>query len=74
MTDIWGQRKKALEEDDFHRNDRELLEQIRQRLAAKEGERQQEAASPYCPKCGEGLEEILFPRKSTEAEPGVATS
>lgn len=60
MTDIWVERKKGLEEDYFHRKDRELLEQMRQRLAAKEGERQQEAASPCCPKCGEELEEILF--------------
>lgn len=71
MTDIWDERKRGLEEDSFHRKDRELLQM---RLAAKEGERHQEAASPYCPKCGEELEEILFPRKSTEAEPGVATS
>ena len=60
MTDIWDERKKGLEEDYFHRKDRELMEQMCQRFAAEEGERQQEAASPCCPKCGEELEEILF--------------
>ena len=36
MTDIWDERKKGLEEDYFHRKDRELLEQMRQRLATEE--------------------------------------
>ena len=39
MTDVWVERKKGLEEDYFHRKDRELLEQMHQRPATKEGER-----------------------------------
>jgi Zn-finger nucleic acid-binding protein len=60
MTDRWGERKKGLEEDDFHRNDRELLEQMRQRPAAQVRERYYEASSLRCHKCGEEREEILF--------------
>jgi len=60
MTDIWVERKKGMEEDYFHRKDRELLEQMRQRLAAQERERYYEASSLRCHKCGEELEEILF--------------
>jgi Zn-finger nucleic acid-binding protein len=60
MTDIGGERKKGLEEDYFHRKDRELLEHLRQRSAAHEGERYYDAFSLRCHKCGEELEEILF--------------
>jgi hypothetical protein len=57
---MWDERKKGLEEDYFNRKDRELMEQMCQRFAAKREERQQEAAFPCCPKCGEELEEIFF--------------
>jgi hypothetical protein len=60
MADIWDERKKGLEEDYFHRKDQELLEHMRQRLVGEERERQREASSLRCPKCGEKLEEILF--------------
>lgn len=60
MADIWDERKKGGEEDYFHRKDQELLEQMRQRLAAEEREHDKEASFLQCPKCGEKLEEILF--------------
>ena len=60
MANAWDERKKGLEEEYFHRQEQELLEKTRQRLAAEEQECHKEASLLRCPKCGEELEEILF--------------
>jgi Zn-finger nucleic acid-binding protein len=72
MADIWGQRKKGLEKDDFHRKDRKRLEQMSQRLVPEEQERWQEATFSYCPKCREDLEEILFRGVTVDRCPGCS--
>ena len=70
MTDIWGQRKKGLEEHDFHRKDRKLLEQMSQRFVTEERDSRQEASFSHCPKCREDLEEILFRGVTVDRCPG----
>jgi hypothetical protein len=73
MTDIWDERRKGLEEDYFHRKDRELWEQMRQRPATEERERRQEEATFWhCLKCGEELEEILFRGVTIDRCPGCS--
>jgi hypothetical protein len=47
MTDAFEERKKAFEEEYFHRKEKETLEKLRAKLAAEA-----EAANhPQCPKC-----------------------
>jgi uncharacterized protein len=70
MTDIWGQRKKGLEEHDFHRKDRKLLEQMSQRFVTQERDSRQEVNFSHCPKCREDLEEILFRGITVDRCPG----
>lgn len=57
MTDIWEERKKALENAYFHRKEREQIEKM------KEEVREQlvrEVSRNRCPKCGEILQAITF--------------
>lgn len=60
MANAWDERKKGLEEEYFQRQEQELLEKTRQRVAAEEREQRKAAAFMHCPKCGENLEEITF--------------
>ncbi len=49
MTNAWDERKKALEEDYFHKKDQEAIDQIRRK-----------ACLGHCPKCGELLKEASY--------------
>ncbi|MEE4253433.1 MAG: zf-TFIIB domain-containing protein [Desulfuromusa sp.] len=53
MTDAWDDRKKALENEYFHKKEREALAKMKQAEI--------EAASlGHCPKCGKVIEPITF--------------
>ncbi len=56
MSEIWDDRKKALEEDYFRRKEREAIERLREKAAAE----QNPAKALQCPKCDGTLSEITF--------------
>ena len=56
MSEVWDDRKKALEEEYFRKKEQEAIEKLRAQRAAAEAE----AATVRCPKCGGALEEISY--------------
>ena len=56
MTDSFDDRRKALEDEYFHRKEKETLEKLRAKLAADA----QASSRPACPKCEGKLGEIEF--------------
>lgn len=56
MSNPLDDRKKALEEDYFRRQERELIEKMKAKMTAE----QAEAALPPCPKCDGKLVEVDF--------------
>jgi Zn-finger nucleic acid-binding protein len=57
MTDTWDERKRALEEDYFHRKEKEAIERMRAKRAA---EGAAAVAGLQCPKCDGTLMEIDY--------------
>ncbi len=55
MPDTWDERKRALEEDYFHRKEKEAIERMRAARAAEGG-----GAGLQCPKCDGRLMEIDY--------------
>ena len=53
MSDIFDDRKKALEEDYFRRKEQESIEKLRQKMAAEEQAQAEEAKRLECPR-GDG--------------------
>jgi uncharacterized protein len=60
MSDVWDDRKKALEEEYFHRKEKEAIEKMRAQVAAEEAARLAEEAAIHCPKCDGKLVEISY--------------
>ncbi|HEX8709271.1 MAG TPA: zf-TFIIB domain-containing protein [Pyrinomonadaceae bacterium] len=59
MSDIFEDRKKALEEDYFRRKERETIEKLRAKMTAEEQARIAAAAALRCPKCEGTLEGVV---------------
>jgi uncharacterized protein len=57
MSNIWDERKKALENEYFQRQEREKIEKLRK---AAQMEQEQNACHNRCPKCGQQLEAMNF--------------
>jgi uncharacterized protein len=57
MSNIWDERKKALENEYFQRKERENIEKLRQ---AQQAEQAQDACRNHCPKCGQQLQAMTF--------------
>lgn len=57
MTDLWDERKKALENQYIQQKEKEQIEKLR---AAARDEQAREAARNRCPKCGQALQAITF--------------
>lgn len=57
MTDVWEERKKALENEYIYRKEKELLEKMKDE--AREAVIR-DAARNRCPKCGESIEPMVF--------------
>lgn len=53
MTDAWDDRKKALENEFFHKKEQETLAKMKQEAI-------EEACLGHCPKCGKIIEPITF--------------
>ena len=57
MTDAWEERRKALENEYFHKVDARLIEQMRQESREKLA---RELCRNRCPKCGEPIQAMEF--------------
>ena len=60
MSDIFDDRKKALEEEYFRRKERETIEKLRAKMTAEEQARIAEASALQCPKCEGTLQGVMF--------------
>lgn len=60
MSDIWDDRKKALEEEYFRRKEQEALEKLRKEMAAENEAKDQATAALRCPRCDGTLATIIF--------------
>jgi hypothetical protein len=60
MSDIFEDRKKALEEDYFRRKEKETIEKLRARMSAEEQARMAAASALQCPKCDGTLQGVMF--------------
>ncbi|TLM65251.1 MAG: hypothetical protein FDZ69_10645 [Deltaproteobacteria bacterium] len=57
MTDAWDERRKALENEYFHKIENRLIEQMRKDSREKLA---RELSRNRCPKCGEQIQAIEF--------------
>jgi hypothetical protein len=57
MTDIWEERKKAIENEYFHRKEKELLAKLKSSTTEQQV---RELSRNRCPKCGETLQAMTF--------------
>jgi hypothetical protein len=57
MTDIFDDRRKGLEEEYFHRQNKEAIEKLRAKLAVSEQAKAAGTSSMKCPRCDGKLEE-----------------
>jgi uncharacterized protein len=57
MTDIFDDRRKGLEEEYFHRQNKEAIEKLRAKLAVSEQAKAAGTSSMNCPRCDGKLEE-----------------
>jgi len=57
MTDAWEDRKKALENEYFHRKEQEVLQKMKQEA---EESLARNCCQNRCPKCGEMIEPMTF--------------
>jgi hypothetical protein len=60
MSEAWNDRKKSLEEDYFHRKEREAIEKMRAQREAERTEREAAGKTLQCPKCDGTLEEVKY--------------
>ncbi len=60
MADIFDDRRKGLEEEYFHRQNKEAIEKLRAKMAVSEQAKAAGTSSMKCPRCDGKLEESKF--------------
>ena len=60
MSDIFDDRKKALEEEYFRRKEREAIEKLRAKMTEEEQAKAAAAATLQCPRCDGRLQPVMF--------------
>ena len=60
MTDIFDERRKGLEEEYFHRKNKEAIEKLRAKIAVSEQAKAAGASSMRCPRCDGVLNQNKF--------------
>src|SRR5687768_13555293 len=57
MSDAFDQRRKGLEEEYFHRKNKEAVERLREKMKVAEDAKAAGTSSMKCPRCGGDLKE-----------------
>jgi uncharacterized protein with PIN domain len=60
MADIFEDRRKGLEEEYFHRRNKEAIEKLREKMAVSEQAKAAGTSSMRCPRCDGSLNETKF--------------
>ena len=60
MSNLMDERRRGLEEEYFHRKERQAIEKLRAKMTAEEQAKAAEAASLHCPKCAGALEAVIL--------------
>ncbi|MGH9963182.1 MAG: zf-TFIIB domain-containing protein [Pyrinomonadaceae bacterium] len=60
MSDIFDDRRKGLEEEYFHRKNKEAMEKLRAQMAVAEEAKQAGTSSMQCPRCDGVLKPVKF--------------
>lgn len=60
MSEIFDDRKKALEEEYFRRKEKEAIEKLRAKMTEEEQAKIAAAAALQCPKCDGQLQALMF--------------
>src|ERR1051325_1592674 len=57
MSDAFDERRRGLEEEYFHRKNKEAIEKLREKIKVSEAAKAASAAAMVCPRCGGALRE-----------------
>ena len=57
MSDAFDERRRGLEEEYFHRKNKEAIEKLREKIKVSEAAKAASAAAMVCPRCGGTLRE-----------------
>ena len=60
MSDAFDKRRKGLEEEYFHRKNKEAIEKLREKIKVGEEAKAAGTSSMVCPRCGGSLKESQF--------------
>ena len=60
MSDAFDDRRRGLEEEYFHRKNKEAIEKLRKMIAVAEAAKAAGTSSGLCPRCGGPLHETKF--------------
>lgn len=60
MSDAFDERRKGLEEEYFHRKNKEAIEKLREKIKVAEHAKAAGTSSMVCPRCGGSLKESKF--------------
>ncbi|MGH9970946.1 MAG: zf-TFIIB domain-containing protein [Pyrinomonadaceae bacterium] len=60
MSDAFDERRRGLEEEYFHRKNKEAVEKLREKMKVAEQAKAAGTSSMICPRCGGSLKESKF--------------
>jgi hypothetical protein len=66
MSDAFDERRKGLEEEYFHRKNKEAIEKLREKMKVAEEAKAAGASSMRCPRCEGNLKESKFEEVSID--------
>jgi len=66
MSDAFDERRRGLEEEYFHRKNKEAIEKMREKMKVAEEAKAAATAAMNCPRCGESLQESQVDEVSIE--------
>ncbi len=66
MSDAFDQRRKGLEEEYFHRKNKEAIEKLREKMKVSEEAKAAGTSSMRCPRCDGDLKESKFEEVSID--------
>lgn len=66
MSDAFDERRRGLEEEYFHRKNKEAIEKLRAKIKVAEAAKAAGASTMACPRCGGSLKESKFEEVSID--------